>query len=162
MPFLVLASLIPFMLIMAFWASVITFIATFWPFILGFIAIMLVFKADSRAGGVLLAFAAISLLLYAGWSEFRSSNYFEEHREDVSTVYETRTHIATISINFVASVAGNVNVREFPDRDSKIIGTLKPNSAVNVVAEVQGKNWYQIKIGRVDGFVYGPLLMKWK
>jgi len=57
----------------------------------------------------------------------------------------------------IAEVEGNLNVREEPSEDSKMVGKMPGNSACEIIA-VEG-DWTQIESGKVKGYVKSEYLL---
>ncbi len=60
----------------------------------------------------------------------------------------------------MANVSNYLNVREKPSEDSKLVGKMSKNSGCEILGEEDG--WYQIKSGKVTGYVKAEFLLTGK
>ncbi len=60
----------------------------------------------------------------------------------------------------MANVSNYLNVREKPSEDGKLVGKMSKNSGCEILGEEDG--WYQIKSGKVTGYVKAEFLLTGK
>ncbi len=58
------------------------------------------------------------------------------------------------------AITADANVRKGPGTKNKIIGSLKRGERVQIIGQVEGKDWYAVqKGGEILGFVYSKIMM---
>lgn len=50
------------------------------------------------------------------------------------------------------------NVRSGPGTRYRVVDQLYDRESVRVIGKVKGRNWYKVRVGHRDGYVYAPLL----
>lgn len=70
-----------------------------------------------------------------------------------STESKITNHQVTETTDFIRSLpASNANIRESPDKTSKILGVVKPGEQFELIAEKQA-DWYEVNFNGQDGFI---------
>lgn len=75
------------------------------------------------------------------------NNKPEENDKNTNTSTATRTAYVNVE---------NANIREKPTTDSEHVDTLKLNTEVTILGEEE--NWYKVKAGKVEGYIYSKLV----